>query len=523
MADFSPGSTLRELVDQRAGANRDNRFLISAETRTDITFGQLQRHARVIENYLNQIGIPRGATAAFMLDNGCWTAVLMLGIMYAGRVVLPLNVVAGSDQLEFIIHHSDLKVIFCSSHYRDEFSDLLGRINPSVRLIECSENDGPAAINAYRPEAINRNNTIDGNSTALMIYTSGTTGRPKGVLLSHKNIIAGGRNTVQAHRLTACDRGLCILPLYHINAEMVSIMSPLVSGGSVVISRRLSITHFWNWIVDHHCTWFSAVPTIFAYLIERRQSGSQPSPDKGQLRKQLRFARSASAALPPATHETFESLFSVPIIETMGISECAGQILSNPIDRRQCKVGSPGIPFGNEIRIVDINQNELGAGRQGEIAVRGDNVMQGYYKNPGESGKALDKAGWFYTGDLGYKDKDGFVFVTGRLKELIIKGGENIAPREIDDVLYRHPSVLEAAAFGVSDKIYGQEVMAAVSLKPNMTCDESTLLGHCARLLGTVKSPRQICILDDLPKGPSGKIQRLKLQTLLEKRGSHNL
>ncbi len=507
--------TVRELIDQRARSYPDTNFLLSAASDLRISFSALRHHSRQIENYLDHRGIERGQTVALMLDNGCWTATLMLGIMYSGRVVLPLNVVAGPDQIEYVIGHSDLKIIFCSARYQQLFGGIFEKISTSIDIVQCNEETCPADLVAesIAPDRKNSPMTpLQNDQTALMIYTSGTTGRPKGVLLSHKNVIAGGNNTVQAHQLNAQDRSLCVLPLYHINAEMVSIMAPLVSGGSVVISRRLSISEFWNWILGHQCTWYSAVPTIFAYLIEHRQSHPELAPDKSLLRKQLRFARSASAALSPAVHETFELLFGIPIIETMGISECAAQILSNPMNRNECRIGSPGIAVGNEIRIVDSNRHEVPAHTHGEIAVRGDNVMQGYYKDIEATRQAVDGDGWFYTGDLGFRDDQGFVFVTGRSKELIIKGGENIAPREIDDVLYKHPCVLEAAAFGVPDKHYGQEVVAVVSLKPNTTCNESTLLGHCEELLGKVKSPKHIHILNELPKGPSGKIQRLKLQ-----------
>ncbi len=508
--------TVRELIDQRAQSYPNTVFLLAADSDLRICFGELQQHCRAIEKYLDQRGIERAQTVALMLDNGCWTAMLLLGVMYSGRIVLPLNVVAGADQIAYVINHSDLKIIFCSPHYRAVFGEIFTHLPPTIDIVQCHEQSGPFDLTTESDTNEEHNSPSNApladSQTALMIYTSGTTGRPKGVLLSHKNVIAGGINTVQAHCLSAQDRSLCVLPLYHINAEMVSIMAPLVSGSSVVICHKLSISKFWHWVLVHHCTWFSAVPTIFAYLIEHRQSNPELAVDKTLLNKQLRFSRSASAALPPTIHQTFEALFDVPIIETMGISECAAQILSNPMARNEHKIGSPGIPVGNQVRIVDANHNTVSAHTQGEIAIRGANVMQGYYKDPEATQHALDDDGWFYSGDLGFCDEQGFVFVSGRIKELIIRSGENIAPREIDDILYKHPSVLEAAAFGVPDTIYGEEVMAAVSLKPNTTCTESTLLEHCKTRLGEVKTPKQIHILNELPKGPSGKIQRLKLQ-----------
>ena len=514
--------TVRELIDHHALHYPDKVFIAAAENRLEFTYAQIKECAEKVESYLDRNNIMHGDTVAFMLDNGCWTAILMLSIMYCGRVALPLNVVAGPDQLEYIIDHSDLKLLFCSPTYKESFSEILSNLPATLKIAHCDEDSGPTELTASITVESTAHNSETGkcparDDVALLIYTSGTTGKPKGVLLSHENIITGGQNTVLAHGLTENDKTLCILPLYHINAEMVSIMAPLVSNGSVVISRKPSISRFWRWIIDYRCTWFSAVPTIIAYLIEHQRKEPLNQLQIQQIQSSLRFARSASAPLSPSVHQSFESMFDVPIIETMGISECAAQILSNPVERKNCKIGSPGIAWGNEIRIVDKNKQTLDCNSSGEIAARGKNIMQGYYKNPEETAKVLDNEGWFYTGDLGHMDSDGFVYVTGRLKELIIKGGENIAPREIDDVLYRHPGVLEAAAFAVSDELYGQEVEAAIAVRPGSQCEEQELLQHCENLLGKIKTPKRIHILAELPKGPSGKIQRLKLPELVLK------
>jgi acyl-CoA synthetase (AMP-forming)/AMP-acid ligase II len=230
-----------------------------------------------------------------------------------------------------------------------------------------------------------------------------------------------------------------------------------------------------------------------------------------KIRQNVRFGRSASAALSPAKHQQFEQRFGIHIIETMGLTETAAQILSNPMPPEEIKYGSPGIAVGNEARIIDEAGGESESGVIGELMIRGDNVMNGYYKNEAATKETLEPDGWLHTGDLAYRDEEGFFFITGRLKELIIKGGENIAPREIDDILYRHPAVLEAAAFGVEDEHYGQEIMACVALCPGMQATEKELLELCVENLGQYKAPKRVLIRDTLPKGPSGKIQRLKL------------
>ena len=508
--------SVKQLIDERADFSPEKIFLHVAETGKTLSYAELKQHCLRIAALLDEREIKRGETVAFLMDNGYWTTCLFLAVMYSGRVVLPLNAVAGPDQLSYIIPHSELKMIFCSHFYAEKYADTLQKCKQQFDLVFIDEDSGPEQFIDEKADLLVEIEPFD---TALMIYTSGTTGRPKGVLLSHQNVIAGGTNTALAHELGEEDISLCVLPLYHINAEMVSVMAPLISNSSVVMSRKLSITQFWDWIADFRCTWFSAVPTIFSYLLEHHQKITMAETegqtieliDFKKIGEHLRFGRSASAALSPAVHQEFERNFGVAIIETMGISECSAQILSNPVQREVDYYGSPGKPIGNQMQVVDSNHKPVENNVTGELAVRGNNIMKGYFKNPEATQEALDDDGWFYTGDLGYRNEDGYYFVTGRSKELIIRGGENIAPREIDDVLYKRKEVLEAAAFGVPNDFYGQEVLACVSLKPGANCSEEILLKHCQSLLGKIKSPKRIHIVHELPKGPSGKIQRLKL------------
>ena len=342
------------------------------------------------------------------------------------------------------------------------------------------------------------------------MYTSGTTGRPKGVVLRQSSLLAGGSNAVLAHRLTAADRAFCVLPLYHINGLCVTILGPLVSGGSVVVPPKFSVSSFWPAIRDHGCTWFSVVPTQISYLLhDVENTTSNPADIPG-----LRFGRSASAPLSPDVHEAFEKRFSLPVIETMGLTETAAQILSNPLPPGERKIGSPGLPVGNEVMIGDDAQRQVPAGVEGEVLVRGPNVMRVYLDNPEATAAALMPDGWLRTGDLGRMDEDGYVFITGRLKELIIKGGENIAPREVDEALYAHPDVIEAAAFACACERYGQRIEAGVALSAGSSICEQDLIALCNAKIGAFKSPDRIHFMDELPKGPSGKIQRIRLQEL---------
>lgn len=285
-------------------------------------------------------------------------------------------------------------------------------------------------------------------------------------------------------------------------------MGPLVSGGSVIVAEKFSLSRFWGWCRDYQATWFSVVPTIISHLLH------SPDGPEEATRARLRFARSASAPLAVEVQVGFEDRFDIPIVETMGLTETAAQMLSNPLPPATRKIGSPGVAIGNETTIL-IDGAEAAPMQSGEIAVRGPNVMKEYLFNPDATRETFTDDGWLLTGDLGVMDEDGYVFVTGRRKELIIKGGENIAPREIDEALYHHKDVVEAAAFARPCPIYGQRVEAAVRLAEGSTVSEADLIALCIAQVGKFKAPEHVFMMPELPKGPSGKIQRLKLAELL--------
>ncbi|MCG6968075.1 MAG: AMP-binding protein [Chromatiaceae bacterium] len=508
-------NTVRYLIDHYAESQPEAAFLLATESDATMSYARLRGHALEIAARLDAMGVPPGEKVAFLLPNGYWTTALFLGVMYSGRVIVPLNAVSGDSALSYVIEHSDCRVIFTDPGYREKFAKVLDALPGGVMLVDTDLDDGPA----WPVEAAGWPDlpAVEEDRNALLIYTSGTTGRPKGVLLTHANVVAGGRNTAQAHQLSKRDRALCVLPLYHINAEMVTLMGPLVSGGSVAMPSRFSTSNFWQTIARFECTWFSVVPTIIAYLLEHAEREGIDRESLGGM-PMLRFGRSASAPLAPEMHRAFEEHFGVPIIETMGLTETAAQILSNPMPPASPKYGSPGVAVGNEVRVVDEQGHVCAPGVPGELMIRGANVTPGYYKNPEATAAALEPDGWLHTGDVAVMDEDGFLFITGRIKELIIKGGENIAPREIDEALYEHPAVLEAAGFGMPDKRYGQEVMACVALKPGATCSEHELTRLTEDRLGAFKSPKRVFIMDELPKGPSGKIQRLRLVELVQDR-----
>ena len=508
--DAPAAATLREVIDRRAAESPEASFLICPESGRRVDFSALRDATAATARCLAALGVRPGESVAFALDNGYAAALAVLGCLYGGYRATPVNLAAGPETLAFVLAHSEARVVLLGDAQEALIRAALdGRADPPT-LVSCDPDRGPLwpddLIEAALPAA------PDAEAEGLLIYTSGTTGRPKGVLLTQRSLLAGGRNVVEAHRLTAADRALCVLPLYHINGLCVTLMAPLVSGGSVLMPRRFSATRFWDQVCTEDCTWVSLVPTLFAYLLNLPEAEDPP---RDRLER-LRFARSASAPLAPETQEAFESRYGLPVIETLGLTETAAQVLSNPLPPGRRQTGSPGTGWGNEVRIADPQQGEVPPGVAGEILVRGPNVMKGYFKDPAATADALTEAGWLRTGDLGRMDESGYVFVTGRLKELIIKGGENIAPREIDEALLAQPTVLEAAAFARPCPDYGQRVEACVALKPGTVCSEAELIAGCIARVGRFKAPERVHILDSLPKGPSGKIQRLKLLALVD-------
>ena len=507
--------TVRHIIDEAANRAPQKPFLVAPENGETMTYGELKARCGEIEAGLNSLGARSGDKVAFLLDNGPWTASLFLATMYAGMVTVPLNAVAGVPQVAYILEHCDADILFVADHYADQFAEAISACPRTLKIIATDALSGPVSTWHDAGAQSGRSQiTVQSTDDALLLYTSGTTGLPKGALLSQRAVLAGGENTAHAHQLTDQDRALCVLPLYHINGEMVTVMGPLVSGGSVVMPAKFSAKQFWLWAAEHQCTWISVVPTIVKYLLDRADQEPFEFGVSPEL-NQMRFGRSASAPLPASVMEAFEARFCIPMIETMGMTETAAPLLSNPMPPEPRKPGSPGVAMGNEVRIADEDGQSLPDGEIGELVIRGPNVLNGYYKNEDATRSSFHAERWFRSGDLGYRDKQGYFFITGRLKELIIKGGENIAPREIDDALYQHEAVLEAAAVGVPHDNYGQDVVACVRLRDGYSATEHELQQFCEERVGRFKTPTTIHFMDDLPKGPSGKIQRLKLPELL--------
>ncbi len=493
--------SLRELIETTCRENAFRLFLHLPEQAGSITFGEMGRLIEDLARLMSTAGVRKQERVAVLLNNGSAAAIALFGVTAAGGVAVPLNPQLTRSEIDWLLEHSRARFLLTDARRAD---DLL----PEAKRWELSipHAGGPLVLVERLPadhthEIVADTSAPEWTDTAIILYTSGTTGKPKGVILSHGNLLSNARGVQEAHQLTPEDTALCILPLFHINGMVVTLITSMLVGASLVLPKKFSSRHFWQWISNYNVSWFSAVPTILSILL------LEPIPSKAEF-SSLRFARSASAPLPIAVLEKFEVLTGVPVIESYGISEAGGQVTSNPLHRR--KPGSVGLPFANTLRVVDEDGVLLGSNQTGEVIIRGPNVSPGYLDNAAANHESF-RNGWFHTGDLGYRDSDDYVFLVGRSKELINRAGEKIAPREIEEVIYRLPEVESAAVVGVPDSLYGEEVASFLVLRPGLSLTEERVAVHCSASLADFKIPKQVFFVTELPKGPSGKIQRRRL------------
>jgi acyl-CoA synthetase (AMP-forming)/AMP-acid ligase II len=463
-----------------------------------LTYEQLRSQVMRFANELRRLGIGPGDRVAIALPNGIETIVSFLAATVVGTAA-PLNPAYKLDEFRFYLEDTSAKVLVVP---RGGADDAKLAANDQTIIVEIEIGDDGKVL--YRSSAGPRNLDRPTNQLkddiALVLHTSGTTSRPKRVPLSHSNIVASSHNVAETYGLTPSDVSLCVMPLFHIHGLIASTLATFGTGGTVVVVPRFNPLSFWSTVREHRVTWYSAVPTIHKLLLSRNKGSARPAGAE-----QLRFIRSCSAPLTAPLMEELENKFGVPVLEAYGMTEAAHQMSSNPLAPAKRKPGSVGCETGIKIAILDANGELLPDGTMGEVAIKGPSVFSGYEDNPEANATAFTN-GWFRTGDQGYLDSDSYLTLVGRIKEMIIRGGEKIAPVEIDEVLASHPSVAEAVCFGVSDRIYGEEVAAAVVLNDEET--EKTLLEYCRSLLADFKCPKVIYIVDAIPRTATGKIQR---------------
>jgi len=496
-------NTLKELVNDRASKSGNSIFLVSPINEESISFYEFKEEVDAIGEILISNGVKKGDKVSVILKNGIEASTSFFGITNVGGIVVPINIAVKGNELSYLLDNSDSKYIITNEEFLNSklnSTNIISKETLPRDLLLIKLNN--KLSDNYLDNNENLNESLTEKDLALILYTSGTTGKPKGVMLTHRNLLSEAEHISIAHDLKREDIALCILPIFHINGLVVTLITPLLVGSKVVMPEKFSASMFWKWIHKYRVTWFSAVPTILSIIL------SMETHENLDL-SCMRFARSASAALPVAVIEEFENRFHIKIIESYGISEGASQITTNPISPQKTKAGSVGFGFGNEIKVVDENLNESPVFKHGEVIVRGDNIAIGYYKNEVATKEAFVD-GWFHTGDIGYFDDEGYLFLSGRKKELINRAGEKFSPREIDEVLYMIPEVELAATVGVPNSLYGEEVVAYIKLKDEKTLAIAKIIDFCKERLADFKVPKEIFFVTEFPQGPNGKIQRLK-------------
>jgi acyl-CoA synthetase (AMP-forming)/AMP-acid ligase II len=475
-----------------------------------VTYDQLRQQVDAVAASLNQFGLRRGDRIAMALPNGLETIVSFLAASTVGTAA-PLNPAYTVDEFKFYLADTGARALIVPPTNCDEARAAAG---DHVLLIEAAlDGDGRVQLSATRnSDAAGAIGYPNPDDIALILHTSGTTSRPKRVPLSHANLMTSSRNVAATYRLTPEDVSLCVMPLFHVHGLVASTFGTLLTGGTVVVAPRFNPLSFWSTVRDHRVSWYSAVPTIHQVLLARTKAGARPSGAE-----HLRFIRSCSAALPPQMMADVEERFGAPILEAYGMTEAAHQMSSNPLPPDKRKPGSVGCGTAVSIAILNKGGDLLPAGQTGEVSIKGPNVFSGYEGNP-EANATSFSNGWFRTGDQGFLDSEGYLTLVGRIKELINRGGEKISPREIDEALLTHPAVAEAVCFGIADKVYGEEVAAAVVLSGSAT--EAELIAHCRSSLSEFKCPKVIYLVEAIPRTATGKIQRRNVAAEVSKTNS---
>ena len=475
-------------------ALRDPGGACIADERQDLDNAGFAEKVTAVAAVFAAAGLGRGGVLAIMLANRVELITSMFAAWRLGAAVTPVNPALTAQEARYQIDDAGAALVVAD----DAAAALLG--DGPYRIIGLEE--VTAAVSPPAPPAL----VDDPGALALLIYTSGTTGRPKGVMLDHANISATAELIAGWFEMTAETRCLLVLPLFHVNGIMVSVVSPLLAGGSTFIAERFQAASFWATVEQVRPTFFSAVPTIYALLASR--PGAQPDT------RSLRFVICGAAPMPRQLIGEFQERFGVPVVEGYGLSECTVACTLNPLHGVR-KAGSVGLPLpGIDVGVVDQADELLPAGQAGEVVVRGPNVMRGYLGRPEETTQAL-RGGWLHTGDVGRFDDDGYLTLVDRVKDLIIRGGENIYPKEIEDVLHAHPAVLEAAVVGQPDPVFGEQPVAFVTLRPGHTAGPEDLIEHCRQSLARYKVPRAVYVEETLPKNAVGKIAKPVLRERL--------
>ena len=499
-----PFATIAELITQ----GRADDAAIGAPGRPSLGYAALQDLARRTVASLNRVGIGRGDRVAIVLPNGPEMATAFVAVA-AGATSAPLNPAYRAEEFDFYLSDLHAKALLIQRGFDSPARAVATRRQvPIIELVPIA--DGAAGdftldTGDMPPATPAAGGLAAAEDVALVLHTSGTTSRPKIVPLRQRNVAASAHHIRETLALTHGDVCLNIMPLFHIHGLIAAVLASLAGGASVSCTPGFNALKFFGWFDEVKPSWYTAVPTMHQAILARADRNKDEV-----ARGRLRLVRSSSASLPPQVMEALEATFGAPVIEAYGMTEASHQMASNPLPPRPRFPGSVGIAAGPEIAIMTDDGDLLPAGELGEIVIRGPNVTDGYEANPEANAKGFTN-GWFRTGDQGYLDPDGYLRLTGRLKELINRGGEKISPLEVDTILMDHPAVAQVATFAVRHDKLGEEVAAAVVLRDGMSLDERALRDFAAQRLADFKVPRKILFMAEIPKGATGKLQRIGL------------
>lgn len=494
-----------DLLLARAGSSPGKTFLFSEIDGREWTYAEFDSAVNRTANMLASHGIGKGDVVSLLLPNSPEYIIAYFACWKIGALAGPVNSLLKTEEIEWVVRNSEAKLILSEPSALADGQ--LGNNVPIITSWPPTDAGGSDQLDDV---------DIDTDDDAIIIYTSGTTGKPKGCLLTHGNLLANARQIIQWLGFGPDDRLLTVMPLFHMNAVSVTTMTALYAGGSTVISPKFSVSRFWGIIEKYRITSFGSVATMLSMLLAKsHESESRTLKTHDPRLKSLKFAMCGSAPVPTEILREFEDTFDCLVIEGYGLSESTCRSTFNPPNEKR-RHGSCGLPIGNEMRVVDENDADVPDGELGEIVLRGPNIFKGYFRNAEATEKAF-AGGWFHTGDIGYRDADGFFYIADRKSDMIIRGGENIYPREIDDLLYTHPAVATAAVIGVPDELYGEEVAAFIVLKEGQSATETEIIDFCRVRLADYKCPKTVHFVTDIPKGPTGKLLKRELARLFAK------
>ena len=482
---------------------------LSAPGRPPLTHAALRRLIDATIAALNARGIGRNDRVAIVLPNGPEMASCFIACA-AGVTSAPLNPAYRADEFQFYLSDLDAKALIVETGSASPAVEVARGLG--VQVIELRP--GEAAGDFTLAPGADAQPSADGGAArpedvSMLLHTSGTTSRPKIVPLTQRNLAASASHIRDTLQFTGADCGLNIMPLFHIHGLIAGVLAPLAAGSQVFCTPGFNALKFFGWMDEAKPTWYTAVPTMHQAIVSRAAKNAEVI-----ARHPLRFMRSSSSSMPPQVIKELEAVFGAPLIEAYGMTEATHQMASNPLPPRARKPGTVGIAAGPEVAVMGEGGRLLPRGETGEIVIRGPNVTRGYLNNDAANADAFTD-GWFRTGDQGVMDADGYLSITGRLKEIINRGGEKVSPREVDELLMDHPAVAQVVCFGMPHPKLGEEVAAAVVLREGQAVTERELQQFVAARAADFKVPKTILFMDEIPKGATGKLQRIGLAAKL--------